>query len=185
MRESLSEVLSNQGYYSAPFCEGLAALAFISERERSVGLIFSGIQMPGMGGLDFLRTAKAIFPSVPVIMLSRVWDPDLAAEALRGGADDYLLKPPAPADIIALARKHLPAPGRPGHSEGPGRTFDPGLVDVFAGLPDEMLIRVKEAFPEAPLAEEGVVSCSPAAGRRSCSQPFSEIETERLRAGDR
>jgi HD-GYP domain-containing protein (c-di-GMP phosphodiesterase class II) len=60
-----------------------------------------------MGGLDLLRTATAIFPSLPVIMVSGACDLDLATEALRGGATDYLLKPAGPADIAAVARKHL------------------------------------------------------------------------------
>jgi DNA-binding NtrC family response regulator len=40
-------------------------------------------------------------------MVSGQCDHDLATEALRGGATDYLLKPAAPADVAALARKYL------------------------------------------------------------------------------
>lgn len=107
MRDYLSEVLSNEGFRCESFCEGLAALAFISEREQPVDLVFTDINMAGMGGLDFLRTATAIFPELPVVMISGACDLDLATEALRGGATDYLLKPAAPADIAALANKHI------------------------------------------------------------------------------
>jgi response regulator RpfG family c-di-GMP phosphodiesterase len=107
MRDYLSEVLFNEGYRCESFCEGLAALAFICEQEQPVDLVFTDINMPGMGGLDLLRTAAAIFPSLPVIMISGACDLDLATEALRGGATDYLLKPATPSDIVALARKHL------------------------------------------------------------------------------
>ena len=107
MRDYLSEVLSNEGYQCESFCEGLAALAFISEQEQPVDLVFTDINMPGMGGLDLLRTATAIFPSLPVIMVSGACDLGLATEALRGGATDYLLKPATPRDVAGLARKHL------------------------------------------------------------------------------
>jgi response regulator RpfG family c-di-GMP phosphodiesterase len=115
MRDYLSEVLFNEGYQCESFCEGLAALAFISEQEQPVDLVFTDINMPGMGGLDLLRTATAIFPSLPVIMVSGACDLDLATEALRGGATDYLLKPATPADIAALARKHLSATAQADH----------------------------------------------------------------------
>jgi response regulator RpfG family c-di-GMP phosphodiesterase len=115
MRDYLSEVLLTEGYRCESFCEGLAALAFISEQEQPVDLVFTDINMPGMGGLDLLRTAAAIFPSLPVIMLSGACDLDLATEALRGGATDYLLKPATPTDIAALARKHLSTTAQADH----------------------------------------------------------------------
>lgn len=107
MRDYLSEVLLNEGYRCESFCEGLAALAFISERIPPVDLIFTDIMMPGMGGLDLLRTSTAIFPDLPVVMVSGAYDIGLATEALGGGAADYLLKPATPSDIINLVRKHL------------------------------------------------------------------------------
>ncbi len=115
MRDYLCEVLSNEGYRCESFCEGLAALAFVSEQQEPVDLVLTDINMPGMGGLDLLRTATAIFPSLPVIMVSGACDLDLAMEALRGGATDYLLKPATPADIAALARKHLSATAHADH----------------------------------------------------------------------
>jgi putative nucleotidyltransferase with HDIG domain len=115
MRDYLCEVLFNEGYRCEPFCEGLAALAFVSEQEQPVDLVLTDINMPGMGGLDLLRTATAIFPSLPVIMVSGACDLDLATEALHGGATDYLLKPASPADIAALARKHLSATAHVDH----------------------------------------------------------------------
>jgi putative nucleotidyltransferase with HDIG domain len=141
MRDYLSEVLSNEGYRCETFCEGLAALAYISEQEQAVDLVFTDINMAGMGGLDLLRTATAIFPELPVVMVSGQCDLDLATEALRGGATDYLLKPATPADIAALARKHL------------SRTAHADHVRIRRALANLLIVRNGGASSAAQLHE--------------------------------
>jgi CheY-like chemotaxis protein len=61
-------------------------------------------RMPGMEGLDVLRRMKAINPAVPVVMITAYPSIDLAVDAMKMGAVDFLRKPVTP-DILRSAVK--------------------------------------------------------------------------------
>ena len=65
----------------------------------SLILILSGINMPGMTGLELLPKAKAARPDVPVTMITAYGDADTRRRALEGGAEALLTKP---IDFVAL-----------------------------------------------------------------------------------
>ena len=54
--------------------------------DRSLILILSDINMPGMSGLELLPKAKALRPDVPIIMITAYGDVDTKRKALEGGA---------------------------------------------------------------------------------------------------
>lgn len=62
-------------------------------QNKDVDLIFADIILPGRSGLDLLREAKNILPNVPVIMITGAPSVESAAESLRIGAFDYIVKP--------------------------------------------------------------------------------------------
>jgi CheY-like chemotaxis protein len=59
----------------------------------SLILILSGINMPGMSGLELLPKAKALRPDVPVIMITAYGDAETKRKALDGGAEGLFTKP--------------------------------------------------------------------------------------------
>ncbi len=61
--------------------------------DRSLILILSDINMPGMSGLELLPKAKALRPDVPVIMITAYGDADTKRRALENGAEALLTKP--------------------------------------------------------------------------------------------
>jgi CheY-like chemotaxis protein len=61
--------------------------------DRSLILILSDINMPGMSGLELLPKAKAARPDVPIIMITAYGDPETKRRALEGGAEALLTKP--------------------------------------------------------------------------------------------
>ena len=61
--------------------------------DRSLILILSDINMPGMSGLELLPKAKALRPDVPVIMITAYGDAETKRKALEGGAEALLTKP--------------------------------------------------------------------------------------------
>jgi len=70
------------------------ALARISEAgDRSLILILSDINMPGMSGLELLPKAKAMRPDVPIIMITAYGDAETKRKALENGAEALLTKP--------------------------------------------------------------------------------------------
>jgi putative nucleotidyltransferase with HDIG domain len=111
MRDYLAEVLTLHGYRCLLFPNGNAALSHLASHGSAAALILSDINMPGMSGVELLRTVKAVAPDLPFILLSGLYEQSLAVDALRIGATDYLLKPALPSEIIALIAKHLRKPG--------------------------------------------------------------------------
>lgn len=73
-----------------------------------VDVILSDIRMPGLSGIDMVRRLREQGSSVPVILLTTFDEADLLLEAVRAGAQGFLLKDAAPEDlheaILAVAR---------------------------------------------------------------------------------
>lgn len=107
MRAYLSETLALGGYGCETFPNGAAALGWLASADKPVDLFLSDVSMPGMSGLDLLRTVKAVSPELPFILVSGACDLPVARAALQAGATDYLLKPVRPGDLIGLVSKHL------------------------------------------------------------------------------
>ncbi len=61
--------------------------------DPSIALMISDVRMPGSDGLTLLKSAKAAHPNLSVIMLTAYGTVDLAVEAMKDGADDFLTKP--------------------------------------------------------------------------------------------
>jgi response regulator RpfG family c-di-GMP phosphodiesterase len=107
MRLYLSETLTSGGYDCRSFANGATALGWLASGDEHVDLLLSDINMPGMNGLDLLRTVKTVDPSLPIILISGLCDLAMAHGALRAGATDYLLKPVRPADLLGLVSRHV------------------------------------------------------------------------------
>ncbi len=61
--------------------------------DPSIALMISDVRMPGTDGLTLLKSAKAAHPNLSVILLTAYGTVDLAVEAMKDGADDFLTKP--------------------------------------------------------------------------------------------
>jgi CheY-like chemotaxis protein len=72
----------------------LTALQHIEDAgDRSLILILSDINMPGMSGLELLPKARAMRPHVPIIMITAYGDAETKRKALENGAEALLTKP--------------------------------------------------------------------------------------------
>jgi putative nucleotidyltransferase with HDIG domain len=107
MRQYLEDVLTISGYRCNTFPDSASALSHLSSVEPPVDLVLSDINMPGMSGLEFLRTVKMVTPDLPFILISGACELAIALEAVRVGATDYLMKPAQRGDIVRLVAKHL------------------------------------------------------------------------------
>jgi CheY-like chemotaxis protein len=61
--------------------------------DKSLILILSDINMPGMSGLELLPKAKCLRPDVPIIMITAYGDAQTKRQALENGAEALLIKP--------------------------------------------------------------------------------------------
>jgi DNA-binding response OmpR family regulator len=76
-------------------------------RERSPDLLLCDIMLPGIDGLQVMRTVKSEFPGIPVIMLTAKGDEIDRVMGLEMGADDYVTKPFSVREVIARVKARL------------------------------------------------------------------------------
>ncbi|MDB6008220.1 MAG: hypothetical protein JWL65_470 [Gammaproteobacteria bacterium] len=98
----LEGILSHAGYTCHIQTDPQAALSQVASRQE-IGLVLSDVYMPGLTGLQFinrlhgLRLGRA---PPPVLLLTAQPSVESAIDALRLGAEDFLLKPVRPAELI-------------------------------------------------------------------------------------
>jgi putative two-component system response regulator len=100
--ESTCSLLSSRGF-SAVACPQ-STLAAQRLREHEFDAVLSDIKMPGMTGLELLDTIRAADPDMPVVLMTAFAEFDLALDAIRRGAFDFVLKPWTP-DHLTLTMK--------------------------------------------------------------------------------
>ena len=76
---------------------GADALRILEEWTADV--ILSDVQMPVMGGLEFLREACALYPETRVIIFSNYAEFEYAKAAMHLGVENYILKPVVPQEL--------------------------------------------------------------------------------------
>jgi DNA-binding NtrC family response regulator len=105
LRESLAELLGEEGYEVFQAGDGKAAHDLILQ--RPVDLILSDVRMPEMDGLTLLSHLQRIAPQTPVIMMTAYGTVESAVAAMRSGAYDYLLKPVQFDDVLMKVGRAL------------------------------------------------------------------------------
>ncbi|MFA6169847.1 MAG: response regulator [Candidatus Margulisiibacteriota bacterium] len=90
IRESFSLILKGKyNIFLAASGEGALKLA----ADNKIDLAYLDFRMPGINGLETLKRLKQIDPSLEVIMITAVNDMQKAGEAIKLGANNYLIKP--------------------------------------------------------------------------------------------
>jgi DNA-binding NtrC family response regulator len=103
MRESLAGWLERDEYKVDTAASGEEALKKLTQSRFDIMLV--DIKMEGMSGLDVLRQVKTDEPDVAVVMITAYGSISTAIEAMKNGADDYLLKPFDPNELGILIEK--------------------------------------------------------------------------------
>lgn len=102
LRETLGRILQRAGCDTEVAANGLQALELI--KQHSFDLAYLDLHLPGMDGIQILKEIRQHQPKLPVIMLTGYGTLQSAVEALRLGANDYLLKPFDPEVLVARTR---------------------------------------------------------------------------------
>jgi two-component system, OmpR family, response regulator RegX3 len=156
IRESLAFALRRDGF-------GIAEAGTLREAERRSGdadLIILDLVLPDGSGLDFLRTLRSR-SDVPVIVLTSRDEETDRVVGLEMGADDYVLKPFSPREVVARVRAVLRRfrGDRPQDEESPlsgpaGLRVDPRTRRAALGATELALSRTEfnllAAFMKAP-----------------------------------
>jgi DNA-binding NtrC family response regulator len=91
IQEALGDRLESLGYGVMRASDGKQALEIIDHQDPQ--MVFLDIEMPGMKGLDVLREIRKREKDFPVVMITAYGSVDLAVEAMKEGAYDFIPKP--------------------------------------------------------------------------------------------
>ncbi|WP_433405081.1 SpoIIE family protein phosphatase [Streptomyces sp. CA-146814] len=107
MREYLTRLLRDAGYQVDAVVDGQQALEAV--RADAPDLVVSDVMMPRLNGLSLVRALRtdSRTASVPVVLLSARAGQEASIEGLRAGADDYLVKPFAAAELLARVEANV------------------------------------------------------------------------------
>ncbi|GGW20665.1 histidine kinase [Streptomyces capoamus] len=107
MREYLARILAAAGYRVTAVTDGVEALH--SARRDTPDLVVSDVMMPRLDGLELVARLRGHTrtASVPVLLLSARAGQEASIQGLRAGADDYLVKPFAAAELLARVRANI------------------------------------------------------------------------------
>jgi two-component system, response regulator FlrC len=107
LREALYDTLLLGDYDVVDADCAESALMVLSGRK--IDLVVSDIQMGEMSGLALLKSIKAKYPQMPVLLMTAFATINDAVQAMRDGATDYLSKPFAPEVLLNLVGRYAPA----------------------------------------------------------------------------
>jgi putative nucleotidyltransferase with HDIG domain len=106
IREIVSSMLDLAHFQTRQAASGIEALSVL-ESGGEFDLVLSDLMMAEMDGIALLERAKERYPDVPIVMVTAVHDIQVALQALRNGAYDYLLKPFEREQLLATVRRAL------------------------------------------------------------------------------
>ena len=89
--ESVSELLSEEGFTVYPFSNGYDALGKFLEEQ--VDVVLTDIKMPKITGIELLEKIRAIDKEIPVILTTGYADLNMAVDAVNKGAFEFIIKP--------------------------------------------------------------------------------------------
>lgn len=104
-RQSIAEALQEEGYQVYEAADGNTALKLLDEVD--VDLVLSDLKMPGADGLEVLKKVREAYPQTMAMLMTAYASVETVVDALRLGAQDYLLKPLLLDDVLHKARRLL------------------------------------------------------------------------------
>ncbi|HEX8043956.1 response regulator transcription factor [Candidatus Deferrimicrobium sp.] len=120
IRDLLAHYLRKEGFSTVLAPDGETAI--LKARKEKPDLVLLDILLPNADGLEVLRTIRSddTIGRTPVVMLTAKGDETDRVVGLELGADDYILKPFSPREVVArikaILRRTRPAMGEPGQA---------------------------------------------------------------------
>jgi len=102
-REMLRDFLRKEGHTVDEAENGELAVRRV--RERQYDLILLDYRMPGMDGMQVLRAVKGMNPEIDVVIVTAEGTIDMAVEAMKAGALDYITKPIEFEELLLLVKR--------------------------------------------------------------------------------
>lgn len=104
-RETFAKVLDEEGMDVTAVANGTDAIDAITKQSYAIAIL--DIQMPGADGIKVLREIMRARPETRVIMITAFGTVEMAVEAIKLGACDYVMKPVMFEDVLAKIEQHF------------------------------------------------------------------------------
>jgi DNA-binding NtrC family response regulator len=104
-RAALSEILREDGYATETAADGFKALGKLDEFSPDV--ILTDLKMPGLDGIAFMEKARTAAPGTVFVVMTAFGTISSAVEAMKKGAENYLLKPLDPEALGAVVDRAM------------------------------------------------------------------------------
>ena len=112
MRRIIVSVLKKAGVNDiSEVSNGQEALDALKQ-DKDIGLVLLDWNMPVMTGIETLKHIRTTNKQLPVVMVTTESEKERVVEAIKAGANDYMLKPFNPDDVLEKLRKYLEAGGK-------------------------------------------------------------------------
>ncbi|MDY0301624.1 MAG: sigma-54 dependent transcriptional regulator [Trichlorobacter sp.] len=105
IREGVRRILESESFAVETYGSGQAALERI--KQERFDLVITDLKMPGISGMDVLKSIKDIHPDLPVVFITGYSSVDNAVEVMKLGAVDYIAKPFTPEDMLKVIKTAL------------------------------------------------------------------------------
>lgn len=104
MVDFLADYIESEGYKALKASNGQEMLTLVGQRK--IDLVLLDVMMPEMDGIEALRELRST-RRIPVIMVTAKSDENDRVEGLRSGADDYIVKPFSPKELLARVEAQI------------------------------------------------------------------------------
>jgi DNA-binding response OmpR family regulator/DNA-binding MarR family transcriptional regulator len=169
----LEGVLSPAGYTCHVQTDPKAALSQVASRQE-IGLVLSDVYMPGLTGLQFINRLHGLRlsrPAPPVLLLTAQPSVESAIDALRLGAEDFLLKPVRPSELIDAVAHAL---SRSRADRNTGRSSRSPQINQLVQQAEELAVRLRN------LADaQDIETSTPAPAPTAAPQQEADAEVDR------
>src|SRR5947199_2217989 len=104
-RKGLQEMIHSDGTFAVCGEAGTATEAMGVIRKLHPDMAIVDLSLPGANGIELIKNIRAEFPKLPILVLSMHDESLYAVRALRAGADGYVMKHEAMANVIQAIRE--------------------------------------------------------------------------------
>src|SRR5436190_9334296 len=159
-REGLRSIFETAGHKTITANDAPAALRLL--REQSCDLVMLDVELPEVDGLALCRLVRAQpgLRQMPLVVFSANDSEGRKVEAFTAGADDYIVKPSTPGELISRVNSQLGVAQRESELRGTNRELS-FLADLGRGLlqtimPEQVARRVAGAIFEGTNAAQSI-----------------------------
>jgi two-component system, NarL family, invasion response regulator UvrY len=126
MRKGIRDLIVGEGLCETVIEADSAETALTAVRQESWDLLVLDVALPDKHGIEVLKEAKLLCPTLPVLMVSLYPEREFALRAIKAGASGYLTKDQTPSELVRAVKEVLA--GR--------RYITPSLANQMADLLD-------------------------------------------------